>query len=46
MASQECREIIPPLEEKRPGHFAACIKVGAEPTMPERRGRQHQEETK
>jgi peptide/nickel transport system ATP-binding protein len=45
MASQECREIIPPLEEKRPGHFAACIKVGAERTMPERRGRQHQEET-
>ena len=27
MASQECREVIPPLEEKRPGHFAACIKV-------------------
>jgi peptide/nickel transport system ATP-binding protein len=27
MASQECREIIPPLVEKRPGHFAACIKV-------------------
>ncbi len=27
MASQECREIVPPLEEKRPGHFAACIKV-------------------
>ncbi len=27
MASQECREIIPPLTEKRPGHFAACIKV-------------------
>ena len=27
MASQECREIIPPLEEKRPGHYAACIKV-------------------
>ncbi len=25
--SQECREVIPPLEEKRPGHFAACIKV-------------------
>jgi peptide/nickel transport system ATP-binding protein len=46
MASQECREIIPPLEEKRPGHFAACIKVGAERTMPENRGRQYQEETK
>jgi peptide/nickel transport system ATP-binding protein len=27
MASQECREIIPPLEEKRAGHYAACIKV-------------------
>jgi peptide/nickel transport system ATP-binding protein len=27
MASQECREVIPPLAEKRPGHFAACIKV-------------------
>ena len=27
MASQECREVIPSLEEKRPGHFAACIKV-------------------
>ena len=27
MASRECREIIPPLEEKRPGHYAACIKV-------------------
>jgi peptide/nickel transport system ATP-binding protein len=27
MASQECREIIPPLVEKRPGHYAACIKV-------------------
>ena len=26
-ASQECREVIPPLEEKKPGHFAACIKV-------------------
>jgi peptide/nickel transport system ATP-binding protein len=25
--SQECREVVPPLEEKRPGHFAACIKV-------------------
>jgi peptide/nickel transport system ATP-binding protein len=46
MASQECREIIPPLEEKRPGHYAACIKVGAERTMPENRGRQYQEETK
>ncbi len=27
MASQECREVIPALEEKRPGHYAACIKV-------------------
>jgi peptide/nickel transport system ATP-binding protein len=27
MASQECREVIPPLEEKRAGHYAACIKV-------------------
>lgn len=27
MASQECREVVPPLVEKRPGHFAACIKV-------------------
>ncbi len=27
MASEECRKTVPPLEEKRPGHFAACIKV-------------------
>jgi peptide/nickel transport system ATP-binding protein len=27
MASAECRAAIPPLTEKRPGHFAACIKV-------------------
>ena len=27
MAIQACREVIPPLEEKRPGHFAACIRV-------------------
>ena len=27
MASEECREVVPVLEEKRPGHFAACIKV-------------------
>ena len=27
LASQECREVVPQLEEKRPGHFAACIKV-------------------
>jgi peptide/nickel transport system ATP-binding protein len=27
LASQECREVVPPLEAKRPGHFAACIKV-------------------
>ena len=30
LASQECREIIPPLEEKQPGHLAACIKVPAQ----------------
>jgi len=27
IASDECRKVVPPLEEKRPGHFAACIKV-------------------
>jgi peptide/nickel transport system ATP-binding protein len=27
IATNECREVVPPLEEKRPGHFAACIKV-------------------
>jgi peptide/nickel transport system ATP-binding protein len=27
IATQECRETVPPLEEKQPGHFAACIKV-------------------
>ena len=27
LASAECRQVIPPLEEKRPGHFVACIKV-------------------
>jgi peptide/nickel transport system ATP-binding protein len=27
MASQECREVVPNLEEKKPGHMAACIKV-------------------
>ncbi len=27
MASEECRQVVPALEEKRPGHFAACIKV-------------------
>jgi peptide/nickel transport system ATP-binding protein len=27
LVSQECREVVPPLEAKRPGHFAACIKV-------------------
>lgn len=27
MATKECAEIIPPLEEKEPGHFAACIHV-------------------
>jgi len=27
MATKECAEIIPSLEEKEPGHFAACIHV-------------------
>jgi peptide/nickel transport system ATP-binding protein len=27
LASQECREIVPPLREVKPGHYAACIKV-------------------
>ncbi len=27
LASQECREVVPPLEAKRTGHLAACIKV-------------------
>jgi peptide/nickel transport system ATP-binding protein len=27
LATAECRQVIPPLEEKRPGHYAACIKV-------------------
>jgi peptide/nickel transport system ATP-binding protein len=27
LASQECREVVPTLEEKQPGHFAACIKI-------------------
>jgi peptide/nickel transport system ATP-binding protein len=27
LASAECRQLVPPLEEKRPGHYAACIKV-------------------
>jgi len=27
IASQECREIVPPLREVKPGHYAACIKV-------------------
>ncbi len=27
LASAECRQVVPPLEEKKPGHFAACIKV-------------------
>ncbi|HPT85748.1 MAG TPA: ATP-binding cassette domain-containing protein [Bacillota bacterium] len=26
-ATKECAEIVPPLEEKSPGHFAACIHV-------------------
>jgi peptide/nickel transport system ATP-binding protein len=27
LASEECRQTIPPLREVRPGHFAACIKI-------------------
>jgi peptide/nickel transport system ATP-binding protein len=27
LASRECHEVIPQLEEKRPGHYAACIKI-------------------
>jgi peptide/nickel transport system ATP-binding protein len=27
LASEECRQVVPRLEEKQPGHFAACIKV-------------------
>ncbi|MET0868466.1 MAG: ABC transporter ATP-binding protein [Pseudorhodoplanes sp.] len=27
MAIDDCRKVVPPLEEKRPGHFAACIRV-------------------
>jgi peptide/nickel transport system ATP-binding protein len=27
LASAECRATVPALQEKRPGHFAACIKV-------------------
>jgi peptide/nickel transport system ATP-binding protein len=27
LATAECRQTVPPLEEKRPGHFTACIKV-------------------
>ncbi|MCS6801563.1 MAG: dipeptide ABC transporter ATP-binding protein [Chloroflexota bacterium] len=27
IAIPECKEIVPPLEEKTPGHFAACIRV-------------------
>jgi peptide/nickel transport system ATP-binding protein len=27
LASAECRQVVPALEEKRPGHFAACIKI-------------------
>ncbi|MBI4274690.1 MAG: ABC transporter ATP-binding protein [Rhizobiales bacterium] len=27
LASQECSQIVPPLVEKRPGHYAACIKI-------------------
>jgi peptide/nickel transport system ATP-binding protein len=27
LASRECHEVVPKLEEKKPGHYAACIKV-------------------
>lgn len=27
MAVEECKKVVPPLEEKRPGHVAACIRV-------------------
>jgi oligopeptide transport system ATP-binding protein len=27
MAIARCREVVPPLEEKAPGHWAACIRV-------------------
>jgi len=27
-AKAECREVVPPLEEVAPGHFAACIRSG------------------
>jgi peptide/nickel transport system ATP-binding protein len=27
LASEECREVVPPLREVRSGHYAACIKV-------------------
>jgi len=27
MAVDECKKVVPPLEEKRPGHVAACIRV-------------------
>jgi peptide/nickel transport system ATP-binding protein len=27
LASRECSEVVPTLKEKRPGHFAACIKI-------------------
>ena len=27
MAIDDCRKIDPPLQEKRPGHYAACIRV-------------------
>jgi len=27
LASEECRQAVPPLREIRPDHFAACIKV-------------------
>jgi peptide/nickel transport system ATP-binding protein len=27
LASEECRQVVPPLREVRPGQFAACVKV-------------------
>ena len=33
LKDQECAEIVPPLAEKAPGHFAACIKEPLEGAM-------------
>ena len=27
-AAEKCAEVVPPLEEHAPGHFAACIRIG------------------